>query len=272
VGPDGIEYAGSGDEQEIIGPALLAGDPVGGLHFYDPVGRRLLSYTGDARVEIDTAALDIASVTALAANSDHLIAVEIFFQPVRNRVHRIGFDGAVIETIELPVGFRLEDGLSGVLTGDAGQIILEFSGGALYGIWNGADAGFKKRDVLDIDGLVVEPQPPDLMVGGVLLAADLTMGLGGLRLLGIDPAGNIVVERQDVTTMDPVLRVTTSVEWYSPGGALLGAARVPTLQEQFISTAPPVALLPDGTAVALLALEDEVRIDRLARQPDRIAE
>lgn len=270
VGPDGIEYAGSGDEQEITGPSLLAADPKGGLHFYDPVGRRILSFDGEQLSEIDTLGLDILSLTALAASADHLIAVEIFFQPVRNRVHRIGFDGAIIETIELPVGFRLEDGLSGVLTDAAGRLILEFAGGSVYGIWNGTETGFEKVVVLDVAGTVVAPQPPDLDIDGVVLTADLTMDLGGLRYLGVDPAGNIVVERQDVLALDPVLTVVTTVEWYSPDGTLLGAARVPPLEEQYISAPPPVAVLPDGTAVALLALEDEIRLDVLARQRDRI--
>ena len=41
----------------------------------DPGGRRSLSFDGVALTEIDTAALDIASVTAVTANADHLIAV-----------------------------------------------------------------------------------------------------------------------------------------------------------------------------------------------------
>jgi hypothetical protein len=265
-----VEYAGSGDEQEITGPSLLAVDPSGRLHFYDPIGRRVLSFDGTRRTEIDTAALDITSLTALAANADHLIAVEIFFQPVRNRVHRIGFDGSLIETIELPVGFRLEDGLSGALTDGAGRIILEYAGAAAYGIWNGPDLGFEKSNVLEVDGIVVTPRPPDLEIDGGVLTADLTTGLGNLRYLGTDPGGNIVVERQDVLALDPVVRVVVSVEWYSPDGVLLGAARVPSLEEQYISTPPPVAVLPDGRAVALVALQDEVRVDVLAREGERI--
>jgi len=270
VGAGGIEYSGSGDEQEITGPSLLAADPAGGLHFYDPNGRRIMSYVGDKATEIDTAALDIASVTALAANSEHLIAVEIFFQPVRNRVHRIGFNGGILETVELPAGFRLENGLSGVRTDVAGRIILEFERGAAYGIWNGPELGFEKVGALEADGVIVTPRPPDLEIGGVLLSADLTMGFGGLRYVGADPAGNHVVDRQDVTSSDPVIAVTSTVEWYSPAGVFLGSARVPALEDQYISTAPPVALLPDGRAVALLALQDEVRVDVLARQQARI--
>ncbi|MDJ0925955.1 MAG: hypothetical protein QNJ77_15495 [Acidimicrobiia bacterium] len=270
IGPGGIEYSGSGDEQEITGPSLLAADPNGGLHFYDPVGRRILTLDGREWTEIDMAALDIASVTALAANSQHLIAIEIFFQPVRNRIHRIGFEGDIVETIEIPEGFRLEDGLSGVRSDIAGRIIVEFAGGEFYAVWNGPDLGFEMVNQLDVDGYTITPQVPDLLIGDVLLAAELTAGLGGLRYLTTTSDGFHIVERQDVLSLDPEFLVVSTVEWYASDGALLGAARIPPLQDQYISTPPPVAILPDGRAVALVALEDEVRLDVLPRQSERI--
>ncbi len=81
-----------------------------------------------------------------------------------------------------------------------------------------------------------------------------------------------MIERIDVLATDPVFVVLTTIEWYSPDGTLVGSARVPALTEQYISTPPGVAMLPDGRVALLMALEDEVRVDVLEPRPGRITE
>ncbi len=221
---------------------------------------------------IDLADLDITSVTAMAANDDHLVVVEIFFQPVRNRVHRIGYDGVIVETIELPPGFRLEDGLSGVRSGADRMIALEFRGGSAFGVWDPDGRVFEMMPTLVEGGVIVTPVPPDIEIGAVLITGDFTSGLGGLRYLGTAAGGDHVIERIDVLATDPAFDVLSTIEWYGADGALLGSARIPTLLEQHISTPPGVAMLPDGGVAVLLALENEVRIELLERTPGRITE
>lgn len=271
VGSDGVEYRGSGNEQEITGPSLLAIDPGDGIHMFDPVGARILSFhSGTETSSIDLAALDIASVTAMAANPDHLVLVEIFFQPERNRVHRVRYDGALIQTIELPPGLRLEDGLSGVRSGPAEEIILEFAGGTFFAVWNQGSGTFVDAPAITGGDSLIVPFPPDLEIGGRLITADLTNSLGGLRYLGTANDGNHLLVREDVVALEPALIVVTTVEWYSADGSFVGSARVPSLQEHYISTPPAAAMFLDGQAVALVALQDEVRVVVLQRQADRI--
>lgn len=270
VGPDGVEYRGSGDEQEITGPSLLAIDPANRVHIFDPVGGRVLSLHEGGETSIDLRALDILSVTAMAANADHMVLVEIFFQPERNRVHRVGFDGSLIETIELPPGLRLEDGLSGVRSGQGEEILLEFAGGASFAVWDPGIGAFADLPAIASGPSLIVPFPPDLEIGGRLITADLTNGFGGLRYLGAATNGEHLVVREDVTSLDPVVTVVTTIEWYSADDGFVGSARVPPLEDQHISTPPPVAMFSDGQVAALVAFSDEVQVVVLSRQPDRI--
>lgn len=268
VGGDGVEYRGGGDEQEITGPSLLAIDPAGGIHIVDPVGLRVLSYLEGDEASIDLEPIDVLSVTAMAATTDHLILVEIFFQPERNRIHRLEYDGNLRETIELPVGFRLEDGLSGVRSGPGDQIVLEFEGGSRFGIWDGAT--FAHAVSLTEGGVTMTPVPPDLLIGAWRANADLTMGLGGLRYLGTATDGSHLIVREDVTATDPLILVDTSIEWYSSAGVLVASALVPPLGEQFISTPPGIAMFSDGRGAVLVASEDQVRVVVLKPRAGRI--
>ena len=270
VGTDGIEYRGSGDEQEIQGPSLLAIDPGGTVHIVDPVGLRVLSFAADSQSTIDIGQLDILSVTAIAADANELLIVEVFFAPERHRVHRVGYDGSITETIDLPVGFRLEDGLSGVRGGSDGQIILEYGGSESFGVWSPTEQSFERVAALTGGPVTVTPRPPDLEIDGSVITADLTLSLGGTRYLGTAADGTHVIVREDVLATNPAFDVLTTVEWYLPDGALLGSARVPSLAEQFISQVPGIAMYPDGRVVALVAFADEVQVLELARRPDRI--
>lgn len=269
VGPGGIEYRGVHDEQEVVGPSLLAVDPSGGFHIHDPVGARILSFTAAGRRTIDLPALDILAVTAMAAGPEHLVVVEIFFSPVRHRVHRVGYDGTLLETIELPAGYRLEDGLSGVLTGSDGEIVIELAGGASYGVWDPDASRFATVATLALSGTTITLVGPDIEINGVLVTTDPT-GFGGSRYLGTSADGTVVTVREDVYETDPEFRVMVTVEWYGPDGTFLGSARAPTLADQYTDQAPGLAVGRDGAVYALVAREDAVRIVELQRRPERI--
>lgn len=272
VGADGIEYRGSGDEIETTGPSLFAVDPANGIHIVDPVGLRILSFTDGSQSSISLQPLDILGVTAIGAAQDHLLIVEVVFAPARQRVHRVGYDGTVRETIDLPPGFQLADGLSGVRAGPGGEIILEIRGGAGYGVWNDALGSFESFERLSIGGVGILADPPDLEIDGVPITADLIGTLGGLTYLGTAADGTHLVVREDVVSETPIFEVLSTVEWYSPDGELLGSARIPSLEEQFISTPPDVAMTADGRALALVARQDVVEVIELPRRPGRITE
>lgn len=269
---EGIEYQSAGEEQPPVGPSLVVADPGGGIHIYDPVGNRILSFTQGAQSVIDLTERDILGVTAIGSASDHLLVVEIFFAPLRQRVHRIEFDGRVRESIDLPAGYSLKDGISGVRAGDADEIIIEYGGGAYYGVWVAALDSFQTSQALTVSGTVIVSLLPDLEIAGTTIRADLSGTLGGLRYLGTAADGTHAIVREEVQTAAGVFDVLTTVEWYSPTGEFLGSARVPPLQAQAIGAPPGVALLPDGRAVALIALPVVVEVIELTPLSIRITD
>lgn len=272
VGPGGIEYRGGGTELERTGPRLLAVAPDGSFHIYDPVGHRIWSFAGGAPSIIDLLSVDVLNVEAVAAAADHLIVVEIFFGPVRHRVHRIGYDGSVIETIELPEGFRLEDGLSGVLTGAEGEIVLELAGGAAYGTWAGEETGWVRSSTLALGQTTVAAAEGGIEVNGTFVPADLTTGLGGLRYLATANDGTVVLVREDVVATDPVFEVVSTVEWYTAAGAFIGSARAPSIADQYTDEMPGLAVGPDGRVYALITRETSVDVVELERTSERITD
>jgi len=258
-----IEYQPGGEDLPQVGPSLITADPSGGLHIYDPVGNRILSFTDDGDTVIELGERDILGVTAIGSASDHLLIVEIFFGPLRQKVHRIGFDGTVWQSIDLPAGYSLADGLSGVLAGDGDEIIIEYGGGAYYGAWSDATNSFSTSQALSIAGTVIVSLPPDLAIGEVTVDADLTGNLGGLRYLGTAADGTHAIVREEVRVVASVFDVLATVEWYSPTGAFVASARIPSLTEQAIGAPPGIALLPDGRVVALVALPEAVEVIEL---------
>jgi hypothetical protein len=269
VGPGEIEYRGGASELERTGPRLLTVDPGGGFHIYDPVGGRIITSRSGARSEIDVFSLDILNVEAMAATSDHLILAEIFFAPVRHRIHRLGYDGTLLDTFDLPEGLRLEDGLSGLLTGTAGEIVIELEGGVAYGVWDDQARAFTTVQTLSLGGTEVSALDEAISINGVEVTADLS-GFGGMRYLGTAADGTVLVQRDDVIAADPGFVVLTTVEWYSMDGGFLGSARVPTLEEQHTDEPPGLAVARDGSAYALVTRPQEVAVIELDREARRI--
>jgi hypothetical protein len=270
IGPDGIEYLGGAEDLQRTGPSRLAIDPAGGFHLYDPMGRRIWSFTTAGTTRIDTAALDVRAVETLAAGPEHMVVVEVFFAPQRHRVHRIDYDGTLLETIEIPGGFRLADGLTGVLTAAGGEIVLELELGGSYGVWDDGAGAFERTNTLTLGNTTVTNVAEGIEINGNLATADLKGSRGGMRYLGTASDGTVVVVREDVLSMAPRFEVVATVEWYSSDGALLGSARAPLIDDHFIDQAPGLAMAPDGRVYALVAREDAVEVIELERRPGRI--
>lgn len=241
----------------------------GVAHIFDPVDLRL-AHASEAGLEFtDLVALDILSVTAMTSDGLDLILVEVFFGPVRQRIHRLDQSRNVVATVDLPPGYRLEDGLSGVFADDDGDVVLEFGGGGIYGRYDAATGTFDKERSPVLRGVEVDPRPPDLVVDGVELTADLTGAFGSLRYLATDLSGRHIVERTDVLNTSPI-EVLRTVEWWAPDGRFLLSALVPTIDEQAIDQPPGLAVMPAGDVIVLLALEDSVVVRPLVGEPERI--
>jgi hypothetical protein len=241
----------------------------GVAHIVDPVERRLVRASADGIEYVDLIALDILAVTAIAADGLDLILIEVFFGPLRQRIHRLDPAGVLVSSVDLPEGFQLEDGLSAVLADADGDVVIEFGGGGGYGRYDADADTFTRESRITIRGVTVTPTPPDLIIDDARLTADLVGDFGALRYLGTDVVGTHVVERVDVLGTNPI-NVLRTVEWYGPDGAFLGSALVPSIDEQAIDVAPGIAMMTSGDVIVLLALEDTVVLRPLERQPTRI--
>jgi hypothetical protein len=264
-------YRGGAEDLERTGPSVFVIDRSDAIHIYDPVGSRLLTFrSGALDGTIDTFELDIANVVFLAASSDDLLAVEVFFAPVRQRVHRIAFDGTLLETIDIPEGLQLEDGLSDVRAGSGDEILLEMQGGFEWGVWDGGPE-WMITNTVTLGDFTARQLSPDIEVNRTLITADLAGSFGGLRWLGTADDGTVVLVRDDVFAGSE-FEVLTTVEWYSSDGVFLASARVPALTDQYTDNPPGLAVTGDGRVLALITLETEVQVIELAPSPERITE
>lgn len=267
VGPNGIEYRG-GDEIETSGPVAFGVGQDGSIHIVDPVGDRILSFRADgSTAEIDLQSIGVLSAPFMTVASDHLVVVEIFFAPVRERVHRIGFDGSIIRSFELPIGGLLQDGLAGVAVDEADRIHLVIESGIRYLQLDDASRDYTTLDSFTKHGVTVTKGEFDVTVDGTTIPADVSGEFGGLRLLDVAVDGTVVLVREDVVSTSPVT-VVMSVEWWTPQGEFVGSAAV-DLDAQAIDFAPGLAAAPDGTALVMYARDDVVEVVALDQSAER---
>jgi hypothetical protein len=267
VGESSLQYFGS---QKINGPNAIAVLPDGSFVIADLVGNRVWGYdpTGQVINTIDLSSMDIKQITDLRANSTELIILEEWGE--RYRVHRLSFDGELLASYDIPKGFHLEDGLTGIAVDCIGDILLEMEGGSrLYRL---VDAqGNLEAPIIKTDYLcngktyrIATAGPfstPQLIAGNITLETDLTTGLGGLNLLNVLNDGSFFVVRDDVVK-DQVIQVDQTVHYMNADGGQLGVARVP-IDQYYYSVMRNLTVGPDGNVYALLPQPNSIDIIRL---------
>jgi hypothetical protein len=269
VGPNGIEYRLGDIDGEALGPSVLTVDAAG-VSIADPVGGRVLRFDGtEWKTVIDLVASDLRNVSFLASTNGLYVVVEITFSPVRNRIHLVDIEsGEFIQSSDIPVGFRLEDGLSGLLVGGRDAIYLEFEGGARFAEWQSGSDTFEATDAAAIGGHAVIASPPNLMIDGAIIPADLNGSLGGLRYLGPDGAGGHVVLREEVMELNPIVSVRTTVEWYASDLHHTGTAEIPSITDQAIPVAPAISVAPNGSVWVMTTTAGHVVVSRVNPRVD----
>ncbi|MCS6906951.1 MAG: hypothetical protein RML93_03595 [Anaerolineales bacterium] len=275
VGEGGVTYRGGGvAEMQTNGPNALAFTPDDALILTDPVSYRLLKYDLSGRFlsAIDLLSLDILNVVDLRASETGLVLLEISLNvaPPRFRVHRLSFDGELIATAEIPEGFRLENGLSGIAVDCEGDIFLEIEGG--FRLYRLAEVLEKPADEVAPSEYRCQGKAyravrgdregtPILMAGDVALTTSLTTGFGGLGLLGVLADGSLYVTREDVLDLS-VVKVDKTVHYLDAQGHQRGVARFP-LDEYFYYVLRSLAIGREGRVYALLPRSNAVEIVRL---------
>jgi hypothetical protein len=89
----------------------------------------------------------------------------------------------------------------------------------------------------------------------------LTLDLGGLSFLDVNPDGSFYVIREDVVNFQPI-KVDQTVFYIDADGEIQGVARAP-ISESFYYANRNMAIGPDGELYFLLPRPDSIEIVRL---------
>jgi hypothetical protein len=271
VGEGSLQYFG-GDQpdSEINGPNAIAVLTDGSFVIADLVGNRLWRYdsTGQLLKSIDLYSIGIEQVTDLRSTNTELFMLEI--RNERYRVNRLSFDGELIASYDIPVGFHIENGLTGITVDCEGAVLLEIAGGSdhyrLVDPQGNLYPSIVKTDYYcngkPYRGLNSGPGTiPKFIAGSNSLETQLTTGLGGFNLLAVLNDGSLFMIRDDVVN-DRVIQVDQTVHYINAGGVQQGVARVP-LAQYYYSIMRNLAVGLDDNVYAILPQPDSVHIIRL---------
>jgi hypothetical protein len=204
----------------------------------------------------------------MAAAGEDFLVLEAGFGPMPEiyRVYRVSPAGELRDTFDLPGWARHETGLSGISSWPSGEILLEMEGGS------------RSYLLLDANGRMAAGQEMSRYGTGstaerelywknpetranLTVSTDFTFGIGGLRLLSLNPDRSIHVLRMDMVD-EYVIQVDQTVHWISEKGDLLGMARYPQ-NESYYFIENSLATGTDGNVYALIPRPERVDIVRL---------
>jgi len=276
VGGDSIIHYRGGDnpDMEITGPDAIAVLPDDTFMIADLIANRLLHYdqAGNLLNKIELYDLGIVNVADLRVSGDKLFLLEISldFSPPRYRVNQLSLDGNLITSDDIPAGFHIEDGLTGITIDCEGQIVLEMGGGSdmyrLEDIQSSSDTmnvpnGYYCNNILYRVVNSGFQKPPLITAGNVLYETRLTTGLGGLTLVKVFIDGSSYISRDDVVN-DQVIKVDQTIHYFGSDRISQGVARVP-LSEMYYPIMRDIAVNDRGEVFFLLPRRDSLDVVRL---------
>lgn len=270
-----IQYRGGNDpDTEINGPNAIAVLPDDSFVIADLVANRLLHFdnSGNLLGTIELDDLGIANVADLRVQGDELFLLEISldFSPPRYRVNQLSFDGKLIASHEIPEGFHIEDGLTGIAIDCEGQIVLELGNGfylhRLQDVQNnsgtaGIPNGYACHNRLYQIAHSNKQSPAMIVAGNIRYETALTTGLGGLTLLKVFDDGSLYTLREDVIN-NQIIQVDLTVHYTSADGMSQGMARVPRA-EAYYYVMRSIVISSKGEAFVLLPRRNSVEVVRL---------
>lgn len=260
------------------GPNAIAIGPDGTVWIADTKAVRLgtprllrIGCNGPPGTVIDLARHPVASVVDIVADGEGVWIADFNVAQDVYRVLRLDDGGAVIGEYEIPEGFRLFDGFSGLELGHDGSLPLEKIFIETYGFVS-ADGAVLERPTPSSwvsQGRTVTLQNPDrpgsnegaVIIGDVTIPIVTTHALGGITWLGDGPEDDIhvvVTELYDGTALE----VDETVWRFSTDGEVTGKARVP-VAERHLYLEHPLAVTPNGEVMLMLALESELVVKPL---------
>jgi hypothetical protein len=263
----------------IEGPNAIAVLPDNSFLISDPLGRRLLKYDQDGRLQqtIKMDELGIGYIRDMRVKGDEIFILDTAYQNFR--VFLLTLDGKFISSEKFPYQFpidaqkyenTLEGGLTGIAIDCIERIILEVFGGLklfpLSEVQKQNDPSFisqglicnGKKFFVSTPGLWVDPQ---VTAGETIYQTKLSEGLGGLKFLDVFEDGSIYLVRDDVMPINPI-QVDQTIHYFLENGVFQGVARVP-LAEFYYPITRNAAVSLNGEVFALLPRPDSLDIIRL---------
>jgi hypothetical protein len=271
VGEDGVQYRGEGIPDALVeGPSALGVFSDGTFAIADQACQCLLrfSQTGELLNRVGLQSLNIHLLSDMTAAGEDFLVLEAGFGPMPEiyRVYRVSPGGELTDTFDLPGWARHETGLSGISSWPSGEILLEMEGGSRSYLLLDANGRMAAGQEMSRYGpgstaerelSWKDPETP----ANLTISTDFTFGIGGLRLLSLNPDRSIHVLRMDMVD-EIVIQVDQTVHWISEKGDLLGIARYPQ-SESYYYIENSLAAGPDGNVYALIPRPERVDVVRL---------
>ncbi|MFH0915826.1 MAG: hypothetical protein V1912_05195 [bacterium] len=205
---------------------------------------------------------EVASIVDVASDGQKIAVLDVYPAMDRYRVLVLDASGDVETIYDVPNGFHLEDGLTGLAWDDSG-VLLEMEWGARYA--RVASGGpFESTRTVVFDGTPITITPGAglttvVEVGPASFDVVRNVEMGGASLIGLAPDGSILLVIDEVGMSDEGgIEVTRRVQRYTPTGDLTG--EVSFLVRQFVGIARTLEATADGRVAHLVTLEDRVEI------------
>lgn len=267
VGEDGVTYQLDGEPPS--GPSSFVVLNDGSVVIADTMAAnrgepRLLHYdrTGEQVSIIELAAAEVASIADVVSDGTKLAILDVRIEREEYRVLFVSMDGDVLAEVDVPPGFRLKDGLTGLAWDDSG-VLLEFELGARYAriVNNGAIEAdvIPVFDELEVEAVEDDDRQTRIGVGKESWTVQRTTDLGGATLNGVSPDGTVVPVLDEVDTSGPAFEVLRRIQRYSLTGEALSESQIDR-GKQRVDIMRPLELAADGEVLSLAALGDRLEV------------
>lgn len=273
IGDEGIHYSPDGLDMLVWGPSAITTTSDGTFWIADTVANRLIHLDSKGvllgKYEIGSAVIGIGD---LEVTPSEIWILDVASLPPK--IVHLNLDGEVLNTYDLPEGFHLGDGLSGIALGENNALLIEQSGGARITQFITPDGTISQEPLAGygFGGKVYIARSANLtsdnassgyvMAGSTRFEINVDHDLGSIHILKVNGDGSLFVVVEELV-IDTVLRVDKTIRHYSSSGKLLGIARIPIV-EQYTYVAHQLSVGPDGNVYALVTYPEHAAVLRLS--------
>lgn len=269
-----IHYRGKGiPGMEITGPNAIAILPDDSFMIADLIANRLLHFDikGKLLNKIELDQLGIVNVADLRVEGNELFLLEISldFTPPRYRVNQLSIEGNLIASYDIPDGFHIENGLTGIANDCDGNILIEVEGGfSLFSLQSIQNKSSEKKPTgyycnNQFYRIVTSNNPRyrEIRVGEKANITKMTTDFGSIRILKVYPDGSLFLLREGVID-DPTVRVDLTVHYIGSDSVSQAVARAP-IAEAYYYIMRNIAVNSKGNVFFLLPRQDSLDVVQL---------